>query len=134
MASSLGMGLVGTVGAVGLAAAAAAGTAAKNAATEALVGKFTKMYSESTDVLMSKITGLEKKLTEFTIETPSDTTRDAIIDEELKKPVEGSTAAIRIWGPKPSGASGPSGPSGASGPSASGPSGADPSPSGSLFG
>jgi hypothetical protein len=114
------MGLVGTVGAVGLAAAAAAGTAAKNAAIEALVGKFTKMYSESTDVLMSKVTALEKQLTEISIETPSDQTRDAIIDAELKKPVEGSTAAIRIWGPKPSGASGPSGPSG---PSPSGPSG-----------
>jgi hypothetical protein len=109
------MGLVGSVAGVGLAAAATAGTA-KNAATEALVGKFTKMYSESTDVLNSKITALENKLADFSIETPSDQTRDSIIDAELKKPVEGSTAAIRLWGPKPSGPSGPSRPSGPSGP------------------
>jgi erythromycin esterase-like protein len=80
-------------------AAATAGLdAAQTAAIQAALKKFTSTYDESNRKMDAQNTALATQIEEFSIAVPSDEQRDKIIDEQLKKPVEGSTAKIRIWG------------------------------------
>jgi hypothetical protein len=87
------------------AAAAAALTAGLSAgttlATQAVLSKFNTSYNSFTKVINARNEALQKQIEEITMPIPDDETRDKMMDIALSKPVEGSTAKIRIWGRTP---------------------------------
>jgi hypothetical protein len=84
------------------AAAAAALTsglsAAEGAAIQGVLGKFNSAYDASTEVVTARQAALEDQLSSLEFPLPSDAAQNVIIEEQLKKPVPGSTAKIKIWG------------------------------------
>lgn len=84
------------------AAAAAALTAglssAEGAAIQGVLGKFNSAYDSSTALFTARQVALEDQLSSLEFPLPSEAAQNAIIDEQLQKPVPGSTAKIKIWG------------------------------------
>jgi hypothetical protein len=87
------------------AAAAAALTSGLSAgeamATQAVLGKFNTAYGSYTALIESRNDALQKQIESFSITVPEDDARDKMMDAQLAKPVQGSTAKIRVWGVTP---------------------------------